>query len=334
MHNSYTKQQLKPIWLHCLKDIFEEAEKRHQNEIEISARDLQHRAKMKFPFFKYDKYRSTCWTMNKIMEIGIDEVIGGKIDSSTYTIKYRLPRIKLIDDKDILDTKYLSDNANRTKKINVGHYVSKDNNLKKIIISRPSCSEVNKYLENWKKMENYVLQENALKKLFTETYPNNVEIEDILIKVSSLNDFYSTNIKYPCLVAKHILNLKIDEKLNTNNHDIVNEIADVKINEGKSIYFFSFATKYCSHHKPDVYPIYDNYVDRVLRYFNKIDNFYDFKDNYFKDYRNFEKVLSLFQEIFDLNTFSLKEIDRYLWLLGKKYFPKKYKKGNNGKTIP
>ena len=43
-------------------------------------------------------------------------------------------------------------------------------------------------------IRNYVLQENALDKLFFKVYPNNTEIDDILIKCSSLNDFYSTNI--------------------------------------------------------------------------------------------------------------------------------------------
>jgi len=324
MNNSATKQELKPIWLKCLKDIFEEAEKNNQTEIEISARDLQDRAKEKFPFYKYDRYRSTCWTMHKIMEIGKDEEIGGKIDGSTYTIKYKLPRIKPIEVEDNIDTKYLPDNLNRINKMNLGHYVSNDNILNKITINKPTAFEINTYLEKWDKMEKYVLQERALNKLFIKTYPNNLDIEDILIKVSSLNDFYSTNIKYPYLVAKHILDLHIDDKLFSNDSNLINEIADIKINDEKSRYFFSFATKYCSHHKPDIYPIYDNYVKRVLKYFNRIYRFSDFSDNDFKDYRNFRKILLSFQDNFELDTFSLKEIDRYLWLLGKENFPKKY----------
>jgi len=34
-------------------------------------------------------------------------------------------------------------------------------------------------------------------KLFTETYPENTKMDDVLIKVCSLNDFYSTYIFSP-----------------------------------------------------------------------------------------------------------------------------------------
>ena len=44
-----------------------------------------------------------------------------------------------------------------------------------------------------------------MKKLFTETYPLNSDLDEVLIKVSSLNDFYSTNIISPFKVAKSVL---------------------------------------------------------------------------------------------------------------------------------
>jgi hypothetical protein len=81
-------------------------------------------------------------------------------------------------------------------------------------IIRPSSKEVNKYLKLWDSLENYVLQESSLRKLFSVTYPLNNNLNDVLIKVCSLNDFYSTNIFSPFTVAKHIVSLDIDEKLN------------------------------------------------------------------------------------------------------------------------
>ena len=68
----------------------------------------------------------------------------------------------------------------------------------KIIIPTPSIDEVEKYLKKWDSLENYVLQENSLNKLFYELVPNNKCMEDILIKASTLNDFYSTNIFLIC----------------------------------------------------------------------------------------------------------------------------------------
>jgi hypothetical protein len=109
--------------------------------------------------------------------------------------------------------------------------------IKVIDIPTPCKNEVEKYLKKWDSLENYVLQEKSLDKLFFITYPNNNEIEDILIKVSSLNDFYSTNIFSVFPVAKHILNLDIDNRLKSNDETLVNDIANLSIN-GKVVLNF------------------------------------------------------------------------------------------------
>lgn len=192
-----------------------------------------------------------------------------------------------------------------------------------ISIPNPCQEEVIKYLNKWDSLENYVLQESALDKLFFKTYPNNTDIDDILIKASSLNDFYSTNIFSIFSVAKHILELNIDKRLRENDESLVNDIANVKIN-GKEKRFYSFATKYCSHHNPINFPIYDSYVEKILLYFNKKDNFANFKKEELKDYSNFKDVLVKFKQFYNIDSYNLKDIDRYIWQLGKEYFPNKY----------
>ena len=190
-------------------------------------------------------------------------------------------------------------------------------------IKKPTTEEVEKYLQQWDSLENYVLQESALDKLFFDTYPKNTDINDILIKASSLNDFYSTNIFSIFSVAKHILELNIDKRLKEKDESLVNDIAKVSIN-GKEKRFYSFATKYCSHHDPINFPIYDSYVEKILLYFNKIDNFADFKREDLKDYKKFKEILILFKKYYNIDKYNLKDIDRYLWQLGKEKFPNKY----------
>lgn len=73
------------------------------------------------------------------------------------------------------------------------------------------------------------MQEKALDKLFLETYPYNIDIREILIKASTLNDFYSTNIYSIFQVTKHIRNLNIDKKLYYKDTTIVDEIALVNM---------------------------------------------------------------------------------------------------------
>ena len=190
---------------------------------------------------------------------------------------------------------------------------------KELHIERPCKDQVLYYLRAWDEQENYVLQEHALDKLFFETYPNNTDINDILIKASSLNDFYSTNIFDIHTVAQHILSLHIDERLEKGDRLLVNDIAHVEVN-GKDHFFYSFATKYCSHHRPERYAIYDSYVEKVLVSMNSRKHFAYFKREELKDYVTYMSVIRAFQQSFGLMQYDIKKLDQYLWQLGKWYF--------------
>lgn len=194
-----------------------------------------------------------------------------------------------------------------------------------INVPTPSKERVEYYLVKWDELENYHLQEDALDKLFFKLCPKNTDITDILLKVSTLNDFYSTNIFSVYPVAKHILSLSIDDRLKAGDVTLVNDIKQIIIN-GTERNFYSFASKYCSHHNPLDYPIYDSYVDAVLRYFRNRDSFAIFEDGSLKDYVHFKGALIDFSKFYGLENYNLKLLDKYLWLLGKDYFPKNYGK--------
>ncbi len=201
----------------------------------------------------------------------------------------------------------------------------------KIKITLPTEQIVEDYLRKWETLENYVYQERSLNKLFMKTYPYNTKMDEVLIKVSSLNDFYSTNIFSKFSVAKRIISLNIDERLAQNDVSIVNEIAKVNVNGIREFYFYSFATKYCSHHKPNDYPIFDSYVEKLLMALKRQDRFNDFRKSDLKDYEKYKNILIQFRKKFNLEKFNLKEIDKYLWQYGKKLFQKKYK--TKGETL-
>lgn len=192
-------------------------------------------------------------------------------------------------------------------------------------IARPCPEEANKYIRAWDELENYRLQESALDKLFFDLCPENKNIEDILIKVAVLNDFYSTNIFSAYPVAKKILSLNIDDRLIAGDFSLVNDLSVVQMGNGTEKNFFSFATKYCSHHQPKQYAIYDSYVDKILRYFRGKDRFAQFTDGDLKNYSRFNAIINQFRQYYGLQEYDLKMTDRYLWLLGKAAFPREYK---------
>lgn len=183
----------------------------------------------------------------------------------------------------------------------------------------PSPLEIAEYEQKWNTLADYVNQENALNKLFFNLCPENKEMSDILIKCSSLNDFYSTNIFKVHNVAKHFLNQNIDERLATGDLKLVMDLANIVIN-GKRFFFYSFATKYCSHHRPDIYPIYDSYVNKLLKYFRNRDGFMAFKETDLKEYCSYYNIIQTFKSFYELQAFTVKQIDKYLWQLGKEAF--------------
>ena len=183
----------------------------------------------------------------------------------------------------------------------------------------PSPQEVAEYEQKWNTLDDYVNQECALNKLFFNLCPENKDMSDILIKCSSLNDFYSTNIFKVHNVAKHFLNQNIDERLAVGDLNLVMDLANIEIN-GKKFFFYSFATKYCSHHRPDIYPIYDSYVNKLLKYFRDRDGFMAFNEANLKEYRSYYNIIQSFKSFYGLQAFSVKQIDKYLWQLGKEAF--------------
>lgn len=187
-------------------------------------------------------------------------------------------------------------------------------------IPRPSCEEVDKYLYRWNTTPDLFQPETVLKKLFTETCPRNNSIDDIILKTAALNTVYNTYIYSVYPVAQHILSLDIDKRLAVGDESLVNELMRVFYTDGGKIEHYSFATKYCSFHNSDAFPIYDSYVDKILQYYRNQEGFSAFKNSDLKNYPHFKRILSDFRHYFGLEKYTTKELDQYLWQFGKEYF--------------
>jgi hypothetical protein len=185
--------------------------------------------------------------------------------------------------------------------------------------------QVEHYLSQWLTLDKYVMQENCVNLLFQSLCKRNTDLVEVQLKVSALNDFYSTNIYDTHSVAKHILELDIDSSLAQGDLSLVARMADVQLGT-KIRRIYSFATKYCSHHASDKYPIYDSFVDEMLWYFCKRDHFAEFKRPDLKDFSKFVRIIDQFRIYYHLQKFTIKQIDVFLWLAGKKHFPKNYSK--------
>lgn len=192
--------------------------------------------------------------------------------------------------------------------------------------SSPTPDYLSNYLQRWRDLENYRLEEQSLALLFNKFCPSNNDLAQVLLKVSALNDFYSTNIFDTYTVAKHIHEMKIESRLKNGDLTLVNELALVSI-RGKKRNFYSFASKYCSHHFPEIFPIFDSYVEKMLLHYARADKFFSFRKEELKHYESFVKIINEFKAHYGLSQFSLRQIDIFLWLAGKDSFPPSYKRG-------
>lgn len=162
--------------------------------------------------------------------------------------------------------------------------------------------------------------DRALLDLF-HAFPGNTRFESVVLKVLGLNALYSTGIIAVQPAARRIVSLDIDARLAQGAPELVNEIAVTPIKPGKTMRFYSFATKYCSWHVPDAYPIFDSVVSKLINEYQRMDRFANYVWQYeLNEYHTFKHTLETFRESYGLTGFSFKELDKFLWLYGKEYF--------------
>ena len=186
----------------------------------------------------------------------------------------------------------------------------------------PSVRELRGYLAKWDTLNVYVEHEAALEMLFRgdPEFSRNTSLRHIIVKCAVLNDFYATNIYQIEPVARNIASIRdFDRRLERGDFSLVGEIA--KADKVKN-FNYSFATKYCSHHKPELFPIYDRYVADVLMFLRrKYPEIFKFRSREnLKDYDTFVEAIETVRQNFGLEDYSYKDIDRYLWQLGKDFY--------------
>lgn len=166
--------------------------------------------------------------------------------------------------------------------------------------------------------------ESALEQLF-KGFPKNKETAHILLKVIAVNSLYSTQIpmqseRIPTVweVADHIKALNIDSELDAGSLAPVFNIAKIESPTKKVHYNYSFATKYCNWHRPEVYPIYDSRVDEYLWHFMKSGHISHFDRQDLKIYKTLKEKVSEFRNCCGLDELNFKELDKFLYSEGGK----------------
>ncbi len=180
----------------------------------------------------------------------------------------------------------------------------------------PTVHFVQKHIEAIERDSQFSSEHEALSKLLA-AFPSNQHLEDVILKVAAINSIYNTHIFGIYRVAQHICKLQIDAQLERKSPEIVDKIAPVTFDNGKQIRFYSFATKYCSWHKPDAYPRYDGVVGRLLVSYQMSYGFEKFIRSDLSHYVRYKEIVERFRDYYDLTQFNFNKLDNFLWAYGR-----------------
>ncbi len=181
---------------------------------------------------------------------------------------------------------------------------------------------MNVFNSNWQ----YAEPDKAINRAVKD-YSNNTDFAEVILKATLINSIYSTQIFDILSMANHIVNIvKLNNMLNEGDKRAVDCIrigAGIIVKKsGKERDNYSFATKYCSFHNPNKYPIYDSAISNLLIRANKdykwISKITDEKLGMnFKEYSYYVDFLDKFLETVDIDKFGYREADKGLWIYAK-----------------
>jgi hypothetical protein len=167
--------------------------------------------------------------------------------------------------------------------------------------------------------------DDFLKRIFSASKLN-LEFDDVLTKVTLLNEFYSTNIKGSkehILFSKEICSncesKKLDDKIQKGDISAINAIVEISENSVNKR-LLSFVTKYCHIHNPEKFPVYDSYVVGMLKLFWLKNNSFSTNVSDLTDVNSFKSAMDEFIQFSSPKygcSMSYKQADIFLWSFGK-----------------
>ncbi len=197
----------------------------------------------------------------------------------------------------------------------------------------PTVEFVQEQLSKFDLEENYQHEERVKQEIIRKLDRN--RYETILLTVIVINELYSTHIINKVQLAKHIFNNRqeIFSLIDNGDNKAVERVAKGHgIGLKKEINFYSFASKFCYYFNENDFPIYDSYVENMLRMYNTMDKFHDFIKIDFRDYGKFKDIIDRFMNYYGLKAephkFTIRDIDKFLWFYGTRDVLKKKKNMN------
>ncbi len=191
-----------------------------------------------------------------------------------------------------------------------------------MILKKPTETFISEILDFYSIEEGDELNKNLLK-LF-QTFNNEKDKFNVLIKVAALNKIYSTAITNINPVVEQIIKVStsnLNLKTISDYIEFADNISKVKWENDKGESFernnLSFASKYIHFLSGFKTPIYDSYIWIIINGYLGQKNSEKISYTNPKNYKEFYSTFERFKRDLDLEKYSNYKIDKFLWQYGK-----------------
>lgn len=180
-------------------------------------------------------------------------------------------------------------------------------------------NQVEKYLEKWRAQGNE--SSDAALRLLFKTMPKNVGPGQVAVKVAALNGLYATSIYGVVQMARHIVELDIDDALAVEvaDPDLVDKIAHLTLQAKtrRSLLLRDEALLVpLPRHPPHLRLARRRSPQRPTESGREFDTFAP-REHWRTDYDVYCRSIEGFRSHFGLEDLSIRDIDKYLWMLAK-----------------
>ena len=181
--------------------------------------------------------------------------------------------------------------------------------------SNPISEIIEEYFDIFRGQGGYFVEDNRALNYF-QINPMNHDLQDVLLKVREIRDVELISNEAEDAMVEHIVNLNIDGDLELTDNKLVMDIARMDF-RGETRFFYSFATRYCCYHHPELYPIYDFLIEQFLKLYYKRTNGVVIEDHQLFHYTSFRHLMREYLDAFHLPLNSYWELDKFIWAYGK-----------------
>lgn len=182
-------------------------------------------------------------------------------------------------------------------------------------LSEKIIQTLDAYMQTFSQKEGYFEDDIRVMEYF-KNHPENTDVTEVVLKVSAVQHPEIDHVvKSRSVVAKHIVALQIDGRLQEADAQLVNDIAHLDY-ENRQYYLYPFASRYCNYHRPADYPIYDSTIEKILKIYYEHVQEEKISDEALKDYSSFKQYMLDFRSALNMEQYNFKEIDKFVWIYG------------------